>query len=260
MYNLTENAVNFIKNFEGCDLKAYRNAGERYLTIGYGHYGADVRQGQTITYAEADRLLREDLKNDYLPYIERYRQQGIITFDLTQNQVDALLSFSYNNGVGEGGLKTLVRGRDVMTIANKMLEYYHSGSPIHDEGLKRRRRAERELFLNGNSTPVQCNNTYTTDTRVKELQHLCNVIIGANISEDNIWGNQTDNAVRQLPLCGIPYTQRELTVWVQSRLGCTPDGIFLYETANAVGQWQANHGLVCDKIVGYNTYKSLALD
>ena len=259
MYNLTENAVNFIKNFEGCDLKAYRNAGERYLTIGYGHYGADVRQGQTITYAEADRLLREDLKNDYLPYIERYRQQGIITFDLTQNQVDALLSFSYNNGVGEGGLKTLVRGRDVMTIANKMLEYYHSGSPIHDEGLKRRRRAERELFLNGNSTPVQCNNTYTTDTRVKELQHLCNVIIGANIDEDNIWGNQTENAVRQLPLCGIPYTQRELTVWVQSRLGCTPDGIFLYETANAVGQWQANHGLVCDKIVGFNTYKSLAL-
>ena len=257
---ISENGINFIKNFEGCDLKAYRNAGEKYYTVGFGHYGADVRQGQTITYAEADRLLREDLKNDYVPYIERYRQQGIITFDLTQNQVDALASFAYNNGVGEGGLKTLVRGRDKMTVANKMLEYYHSGSPIHDEGLKRRRRAERELFLNGNSAIVQCNSTYTTDTRVKELQHLCNVIIGANIAEDNIWGQQTDNAVRRLPLCGIPYTQRELTIWVQSRLGCTPDGIFLYETANAVGQWQANHGLVCDKIVGYNTYKSLALD
>ena len=257
---ISENGINFIKEFEGCDLKAYRNAGERYFTIGYGHYGSDVRQGQTITYAEADRLLREDLKNDYVPYIERYRQQGIITFDLTQNMVDSLASFSYNNGVGEGGLKTLVRGRDKMTVANKMLEYYHSGSPIHDEGLKRRRRAERELFLNGNSATVQCNNTSTGDTRVKELQHLCNVIIGANISEDNIWGNQTDNAVRQLPLCGIPYTQRELTVWVQSRLGCTPDGIFLYETANAVKQWQRSHHLVVDGIVGYNSYKSLALD
>ena len=98
------------------------------------------------------------------------------------------------------------------------------------------------------------------DTRVKELQHLCNVIIGANIDEDNIWGQQTENAVRQLPLCGIPYTQRELTVWVQSRLGCTPDGIFLYETANAVKQWQRSHCLEVDGIVGYNSYKSLALD
>ena len=160
MYELTENAIKFIKEFEGCDLKAYRNAGEKYYTVGFGHYGADVRQGQTITYDDADRLLRNDLKNDYLPYIERYRQQGIITFDLTQNQVDALLSFAYNNGVGEGGLKTLVRGRDVMTIANKMLEYYHRGSPIHDEGLKRRRRAERELFLNGNSNIVSCGGSY----------------------------------------------------------------------------------------------------
>ena len=119
-------------------------------------------------------------------------------------------------------------------------------------------------------TGTTSNTTYTNiqpsqpkqyqDTRVKELQHLCNVIIGANIAEDNIWGNQTDNAVRQLPLCGIPYTQRELTVWIQSRLGCTPDGIFLYETANAVKQWQRSHGLVVDGIVGYNSYKSLAID
>ena len=71
---------------------------------------------------------------------------------------------------------------------------------------------------------------------------------------------QTDNAVRQLPLCGIPYTQPDLTKWVQLRLGISADGIFLYETANAVRQWQSSHGLVCDEIVGYNTYKSLALD
>ena len=110
------------------------------------------------------------------------------------------------------------------------------------------------------SNPQPSQPQQSQDTRVKELQHLCNVIIGANIAEDNIWGNQTDNAVRQLPLCGIPYTQRELTVWIQSRLGCTPDGIFLYETANAVKQWQRSHGLVVDGIVGYNSYKSLALD
>ena len=257
---ISENGINFIKEFEGCDLTAYHNAGERYLTIGYGHYGADVRQGQTITQEEADRLLRDDLNNDYVPYIEKYKNEGLITFDLTQNMVDSLASFGYNNGVGEGGLKTLVRGRDKMTVANKMLEYYHSGSPIYDEGLKRRRRAERELFLNGNSAPVQCNNTSTGDTRVLELQRLCNAILHLNIAEDNIWGQETENAVRQLPLCGIPYTQPDLTKWVQLRLGISADGIFLYETANAVRQWQRSHGLVVDEIVGYNTYKSLALD
>ena len=39
-----------IKRFEGCRLKAYKPVPtEKYWTIGWGHYGPDVREGQTIT-------------------------------------------------------------------------------------------------------------------------------------------------------------------------------------------------------------------
>ena len=46
-----------IKQFEGCRLKAYKPfAYEQYWTIGWGHYGADVTKGQTITQAQADAM------------------------------------------------------------------------------------------------------------------------------------------------------------------------------------------------------------
>ena len=76
---------------------------------------------------------------------------------------------------------------------------------------------------------------------------------------DNIWGEQTNNAVKKLPLCGLLYVQRELTTWVQLRLGETADGIFGIKTERAVKTWQRDHNIMVDGIVGYNTYKSLAL-
>lgn len=107
------------------------------------------------------------------------------------------------------------------------------------------------------STPVRT--TVQATGKVAELQGLCNAILGTNLVIDNIWGNNTDGAVRKLPLCGLPYVQRKLTTWVQLRLGQTPDGVFGQRTKEAVIAWQYRHGLVVDGIVGYNTYKSLAL-
>ena len=111
------------------------------------------------------------------------------------------------------------------------------------------------------STPVQTTVKVTEKAtgKVAELQGLCNAILGTNLVIDNIWGNNTDGAVRKLPLCGLPYVQRELTTWVQLRLGAVADGIFGQKTKEAVIAWQYSHGLVVDGIVGYNTYKSLAL-
>ena len=115
-----------------------------------------------------------------------------------------------------------------------------------------------EGVFNGNKQVV-VNNPVQASGKVAELQGLSNAIIGTNLVVDNIWGDNTDNAVRQLPLCGLPYVQRELTTWVQLRLGVDPDGIFGRKTYNAVIEWQRAHGLSVDGVVGYNTYKSLAL-
>ena len=53
--------IDLIKSFEGCELTAYVDA-VGVLTIGYGHTGADVYAGQTITQEDAEDLLRKDLQ------------------------------------------------------------------------------------------------------------------------------------------------------------------------------------------------------
>ena len=54
--------INLIKQFEGVRLTAYKAIPEEpYYTIGYGHYGADVYQGMTITQTQADAYLKTDL-------------------------------------------------------------------------------------------------------------------------------------------------------------------------------------------------------
>lgn len=111
------------------------------------------------------------------------------------------------------------------------------------------------------STPVQTTVKVTEKAtgKVAELQGLCNSILKTDLKIDNIWGEQTNNAVKKLPLCGLPYVQRGLTTWVQLRLGTVADGIFGQKTKEAVIAWQYSHSLSVDGIVGYNTYKSLAL-
>ena len=90
----SQNGINLIKQFEGCRLTAYKPvATEKYYTIGYGHYGADVSPNMKITQAQADAYLVADLK--------RFEDSVNVTrLILNQNQFDALVSFTYNCGAG----------------------------------------------------------------------------------------------------------------------------------------------------------------
>ena len=131
-----------IKQFEGCRLKAYKPFSyEKYWTIGWGHYGADVTEGQTITQAQADATLVADLKS----YEASVRNAAYcpITASLTQNQFDALVSFTYNCGAGR--LKTLCKGRTAAQIAGALPLYNKSGGKAV-AGLTKRRKAEQALF------------------------------------------------------------------------------------------------------------------
>ncbi len=131
-----------IKQFEGCRLKAYKPFSyEKYWTIGWGHYGADVAQRQTITQVQADAMLVADLKK-YEKYVLD-KAYCPITDRLTQNQFDALVSFTYN--CGGGCLKTLCKSRTAAQIAAKLPLYNKSGGRAI-KGLTRRRMAEQALF------------------------------------------------------------------------------------------------------------------
>ena len=137
---VSDNGIALIKKYEGCRLKAYKALpSEKYYTIGYGHYGADVTADMEISASYAVALLRLDLD-------KFCAQVNALGRTWTQNQYDALVSFAYN--CGAANLKRLVGNRKNREIADAMLLYVNAnGKPL--EGLKRRRKEERELFLKG---------------------------------------------------------------------------------------------------------------
>ena len=80
-------------------------------TIGYGHTGPDVIQGMEITEEEAEMLLKEDLE-----YFEK-QVCNLINIPLTQEEFDAIVSFTYN--VGAGNLKSSTFRRRINAGENK---------------------------------------------------------------------------------------------------------------------------------------------
>ena len=182
--------VSLIKSFEGCRLKAYKCPAGVW-TIGYGHT-AGVKEGDIITQKQADEYLRNDLakyENAVLNYDAIYH--------FNQNQFDALVSFTYNCGVGN--LKNLTQNgkRTLAQISTKLLLYNKAGGVVL-RGLQRRRAAEKELF----DTPIEYNKTdskkyypqYTGDSpRVDEVLSA----IGANSDYDMA---QTKAYLRRKPI------------------------------------------------------------
>ncbi|WP_348622800.1 glycoside hydrolase family protein [Paenibacillus peoriae] len=144
MRKISKAGLSLIKNFEGSRLTAYKSfPTETYWTIGWGHYGPDVKAGMTITQAKADAMLVEDLSK-YEAYINNPAYVPV-TDQLTQSQFDALTSFCYN--CGAGSLRTLCKGRTVAQIAANITKYNKAGGKVL-AGLTRRRNAEWALFNN----------------------------------------------------------------------------------------------------------------
>ncbi|MBQ7505299.1 MAG: glycoside hydrolase family protein [Ruminococcus sp.] len=101
---LSTDGLNLIKSYEGLSLKACKALPtEQYYTIGYGHYGPDVKPGQTITQAAALRLLNEDCKK----FVNAVNKA--LKVSVTQNQFDAMVSLAYNIGVNGFAESDLVK-------------------------------------------------------------------------------------------------------------------------------------------------------
>lgn len=136
---ISDNGVNFIIGFEGFSPIACKCVPtEKYLTIGYGHYGKDVKEGQRITKKQAFDLLKKDLVS-FEKKVEKYNPY----YNFNQNQFDALVSFAYN--VGNIDKLTAKGTRSLGEISKCMLLYNKSGGKVL-RGLERRRKAEQLLF------------------------------------------------------------------------------------------------------------------
>lgn len=137
--------LDLIKSYETLQLTAYRALKtEKYLTIGYGHYGPDVKEGQTITKEEATELLQQDVQTAENELNQLIRQNVL----LTQNQFDALCSLVFNIGVGNFRKSTLRKKllNHIQSVECEFMKWVYSDGH-YIQGLYNRRKKEVELFL-----------------------------------------------------------------------------------------------------------------
>ena len=130
-----------IKKWEGCKLVAYLcPAG--IPTIGYGHT-KDVKLGDLCTQEQAEEWLREDMQE---------AEVGIkrcLTIPISRNQMEALVSFVFNLGIGNLRQSTLLKylnQGEYEQAANQFVRWNKSKGQVL-EGLTNRRLDEKQLFL-----------------------------------------------------------------------------------------------------------------
>ena len=154
-----DEGIKLIKHFEGCHFKPYLCPALLW-TIGYGHvlypeqnrmplsqrksYSLKTEHNRSYSQEEVDELLRKDLLR-----FENGVHRLFPNVLFKQNQFDALVSFSFNLGLGTLQRSTvrsaLLRG-DEETAINTLLKYCRAGGKIL-KGLQRRRAAEADLFF-----------------------------------------------------------------------------------------------------------------
>lgn len=143
--SVSEAGINLIKRFEGCKLTAYPDPGTGGdpWTIGWGATGPGIKQGVTWTQAQADSRLKDD--------VDRFAQgvaANIGAASTSQVQFDAMVSFSYNVGIGAFAKSTLLKKHkagDHAGAASEFLKWVNAGGRVL-QGLVRRREAEKAMY------------------------------------------------------------------------------------------------------------------
>jgi len=144
---ISDNIFNFIGGWEkftpvaSWDYKQY--------SIGYGSgfnwdENRPVQKGDVIDKETAKRWLLKEAEKDYT-FV-----QSIVRVPITDNQLIALSSFSYNEGRGALQNSTLLKylnaGYNIPAVASEFDKWVYADGKI-STGLKNRRNAEKQLFL-----------------------------------------------------------------------------------------------------------------
>lgn len=148
-WSFSPSGLAFLIRNEGLRTKAYKDSAGIW-TIGYGTIriaGVDVREGQTCTKEQAADYLFADCKV-FVAALNR-----MITCDLTQNQVNALVDFMYNVGGGGFSSSTIRKNlnnklpvtEDLFTRWNKVRDPV-TKALVPVAGLTARRKREFQLF------------------------------------------------------------------------------------------------------------------
>ena len=135
-----------IKRFEGCKLKAYKCPAGLW-TIGYGNTfyedGTKVKEGDVITQERAEQLF-DLIVNDFAEQVD-----ALVKSNVTENNFAAIVSFTFNVGVGNLKKSTLLKKVNAnpkdKTIPAEMKKWVRANGEVL-KGLVRRREAEAKLY------------------------------------------------------------------------------------------------------------------
>lgn len=145
---ISNKGIALVKQYEGLKLKAYKcSAG--VWTIGYGttiyEDGSKVKEGDVITKERAEILLAKDLERRWFAIRNQFAKVRI-----NQNQIDAILSFTYNLGIGALNGSTLLKkiklNPDDPTIRDEFNKWVNAKGK-RSNGLVKRRAAEADLYF-----------------------------------------------------------------------------------------------------------------
>lgn len=140
-----ETGLNLIKGYEGLRMAAHYAPSEQW-SIGYGHTQT-ARHGMSVTEADAERMLRDDVDP-----IEKLLAETVRA-PLNQNEHDALVSLIFNIGADNWKRSTVLRklnAGDKLGAAAAFEMWTRAkvnGELVALDGLVRRRAAEKSLFL-----------------------------------------------------------------------------------------------------------------
>lgn len=142
---VSQACIDCIKRNEGCKLTAYQDV-VGVWTIGFGDT-LGVKPGMRITQAQAEASLMNRLANEFT--------SGVLLAlggaRVTQSQLDAMVSLSWNIGVGAFKGSTVCKRHrlgDYTGAADAFLSWNKAGGKVLS-ALVRRRQEEREMYLNG---------------------------------------------------------------------------------------------------------------
>lgn len=139
----SQKCIDLVKYFEGFEDKAYLCPANVW-TIGYGRT-RNVKEGDIVSEPQAERDLQEEL----IEFGEQVHR--VVDSELTQQEFDALTSWTYNLGVGNLQSSTLLKklnAGDKDSVPSEMLRWNKAAGKVL-AGLTKRRQAEADLWLKG---------------------------------------------------------------------------------------------------------------
>lgn len=166
--NVSAKALEMLKHHEGVRTKPYRDVVALW-TVGVGHlmypeqaalpnrknakpgYTGPCREDFAIKFEDFREFSMEEVDDILKRDLGRFERgvERLITAPLSQNQFDAIVSFSFNVGLGtlqRSTFRQKINRLDYEGAADEFLKYTMAGGKVF-RGLVNRRNDERNLFL-----------------------------------------------------------------------------------------------------------------